>query len=82
MNKSISGFGVEFELKVSKDVAQKYAGKHWLPEIGYEIELKSIKNGSFTTGRLSLQNVSGIFVLASNTHARKDWDCFGINLPH
>jgi hypothetical protein len=82
MTNSISGYGVEFELRVSQAVAQKLIGNVALPRMGYEVDVKTIKEGSFTTGRLGLQNISGTLVLASYSHERKYWkDCFGIDVP-
>lgn len=74
-NRSITGFGLEYEHPVGKKVAIQLAGMYPLPRMGYEITVAIGADRSL----LKLQNISGQFVLACNSWPTSHWaDVFGI----
>lgn len=77
--KSISGFGADHELRLSRHAATLLAGKQELPRAGYEILL--INDGSTVIRKtLALQNICDTFVLVSCTHERSQWpEAFGVD---
>ena len=80
MKKSISGYGVDYELAIGPSKAKELLGnlnQGDLPKMGYEVILKKKVDGAV----LSLQNVSGQLVLASISHETNKWeDVFGVSL--
>ena len=81
MTHSITGFGIEYEARISKLRAQKLIGEgNDLPLMGWQRRLKTVPDKIYETlpHRLELQNISGIFVVASSDTLRKDWkEIFG-----
>jgi hypothetical protein len=84
MEKSLTGMGLDYEKRVSEKVARELltefiGAQRDLPRMGYELDLR-IANAEFgTKARLMLQNISGVFVLASCTDRRESWqEVFGI----
>ena len=84
METSLTGMGLEFEKRVSERTARELVTKHInapcnLPRMGYEMDLRVVGAAFGTKARLALQNISGVFVLASCTDRREHWlDVFGI----
>jgi len=81
VTRSITGFGVEYEARISKAAAQKLIGEgNDLPRMGYERDVKTVPTKDYPSFKhhLMLQNISGIFVVASADTLRKDWkEIFG-----
>lgn len=81
MTRSITGFGLEYEARVSKAAAQKLIGEgNDLPKMGWERRLKTVPDKVYETlpHRLELQNISGIFVVCSADTPRAQWqEIFG-----
>lgn len=79
--RGLTGFGLDYEQPIGRVSAKKLlpAGVE-LPRMGYEVVLRHIRERDslnsrcgFTTGILTLQNVSGQLVLASSTHRWGLW---------
>lgn len=77
--KSLSGYGAEYEHKLTKRQARALCGMYPLPAMGREM-LVAITGAWKPQRRLYVQNVSGLFVLASSDTKREDWGrVFGVD---
>lgn len=78
---SISGFGTEYERRVSKAKAAQLLAPYPLPRMGYETDL-SVKRDEYGLPRvLTVQNISGQFVVVCCSDPSADWRyIFGIEV--
>ena len=73
---SITGYGADYEKRISE--AKALALCPVPPRIGYERSIESLPRQGYYVHHLALQNVSGIYVLASHTTKRSAWaEVFG-----
>ena len=83
MLNSISGYGLDYEKRISKKQAIALCGMYPLPRMGYETHV-AIKPDPIYSGfwfRLTVQNVSGVFVLACTNVKNTEWPTvFGVKL--
>lgn len=67
---SISGFGVDYEIPLSKAQGIKMAGREL--KVGYEVDVASHTVNGLKV-RLAVQNISGRYCLAS-TQPKSEWE--------
>jgi len=72
--RSITGFGVEFEHRVTRNRARTLCGIRPLPRMGYETCVAVKRDHLGLTLRLWVQNISGVYVLASADTSKDRWE--------
>lgn len=79
MTSSISGFGADYEHRISKARAVELLAPYPLPRIGYETDV-SVKRDEYGLPLvLTVQNLGGRFVLVCASAPTKDWQSiFGV----
>ena len=80
MIKSLSGYGADFEQRISTAKAAKLLHPFPLPKMGHETLLVVGKKYS-STHCLYIQNISGTYVLACSSAKQVDWNSiFGVQV--
>ncbi|WP_232456007.1 hypothetical protein [Burkholderia ubonensis] len=83
MAQSITGYGLDFEVNLSKREAKALCGMYPLPAIGNETIVAVAPDGYGGRYRLYVQNVSGMYVLASYQVRRAKWkEVFGVEVRY
>lgn len=79
--RSISGYGCDYEHRVSRAIAIKLCAPWGIPKAGYEVRIKKGKCPDRHYG-LWLKNVSGTFVITSASDSKDCWqEVYGFELP-
>lgn len=76
MKRSATGYGEEYEHKISAAMAASLLEKVGFvgtPRMGNEVCVKSVKTLADLKARLVIQNISGDFYLASTNYPKADW---------
>lgn len=84
MTRSLSGYGADFELRLSKAQAEDLLAPHPLPKMGSETLMEAAADSDYSClfHTLWVQNISGNFVLACASAKRDDWlDIFKQPIP-
>ena len=72
--KSITGFGLDYELQISASRAREIMKPHAIPRMGHETTVKGSRDEFGLRTQLVVQNISGTYVLASSSYPRSLWD--------
>ncbi|QMV32526.1 hypothetical protein KMB83_gp06 [Ralstonia phage Anchaing] len=76
--RSITGYGLDYEAKISAKRARALCGMYPMPQMGYETCVAFLDTG-LMKHKLYVQNVSGTYALACTTAKRSEWpELFGV----